>query len=94
VGEHAVITGFISAGTVLTSGKINGTVKAAEKIEIFKQGMFIRDIRTPAIAIEDGAHFQGMCDRGAHKWVEEQSSFNKNVHNLTPHQGKIRPLGH
>lgn len=94
VGEHAVITGIISAGTVLTSGKINGTVTAAEKIEIFKQGILIGDIRTPAIAIEDGAHFHGMCDMGAHKWIEEQPSVNKNVHDLTAHRGKIRPLAH
>ena len=91
VGEHAVIKGMVSARTVITSGKINGTVTAAEKIQILKPGILIGDIRTPAIAIEDGAHFHGMCDMGAHKWVEEeQPSSNKNVYDLTSHRGKIR----
>lgn len=90
VGEHAVIKGIVSAGTVMTSGKINGTVTATEKIQILKPGILIGDIRTPAISIEDGAHFHGMCDMGAHKWVEEQSSPDSNVYDLTTHRGKVR----
>ncbi len=90
VGEYAVIKGIISAGILMTSGKINGTVTATNKIQILKPGVLIGDIRTPAISIEDGAHFHGMCDMGAHKWVEEQQAPNKNVHDLTLHRGKVR----
>jgi cytoskeletal protein CcmA (bactofilin family) len=90
VGEHAVIKGIISAGILMTSGKINGTVTATEKIHISKPGILIGDIRTPAIAIEDGAHFHGMCDMGAHKWVEDHSPSGKNIHDLTAHRGKVR----
>jgi len=90
VGEVAVVKGIITAGTLLTSGKINGTVTATERIQILKQGVLIGDIRTPAIAIEDGAHFHGMCDMGAHRWVEEHPQSSKNVHDLTLHRSKIR----
>ena len=90
VGEYALIKGIISAGILMTSGKINGTVTATEKIQILKPGILIGDIRTPAILIEDGAHFHGMCDMGAHKWVEEHQSSHKNVHDLTAHRGKLR----
>lgn len=90
VGEHAVIKGIVSAGTVVTSGKINGTVTATERIQMLKPGILIGDIRTPAISIEDGAHFHGMCDMGAHKWVEEQSSSDTNIYDLTTHRGKVR----
>ncbi|HXV68277.1 MAG TPA: polymer-forming cytoskeletal protein [Nitrospira sp.] len=90
VGEQAVIKGFVSAGVLMTSGKINGTVTATEKIHLLKPAVLIGDIRTPAIAIEDGAHFHGMCDMGAHKWVEEHSSQNKNVHDLSSHRSKVR----
>lgn len=90
VGEFAVVKGIISAGTLLTSGKINGTVTATEKIQILKQGVLIGDIRTPAIAIEDGAHFHGMCDMGAHRWVDDHSSQGKNVHDLALHRNKAR----
>lgn len=92
VGEHAVIKGTVSAGTVVTSGKINGTVTATEKIQILKPGILVGDIRTPAIAIEDGAHFHGMCDMGAHTWVDEAPpSHNTNIYDLTSHRGKVRP---
>ena len=90
VGEHAVIKGIVSAGTVMTSGKINGTVTAVERIQILKPGILIGDIRTPAISIEDGSHFHGMCDMGAHKWVDDQPAPSKNVHDLASHRGKIR----
>jgi cytoskeletal protein CcmA (bactofilin family) len=90
VGEHAVIKGIISAGTLMTSGKINGTVTATDRIQILKPGIVIGDIRTPALAIEDGAHFHGMSDMGAHKWVEDQAAPNKNVHDLAAHRSKVR----
>lgn len=90
VGESAVIKGLISAGVLMTSGKIHGAVTATEKIQILKQGVLIGDIRTPAISIEDGAHFHGMCDMGAHKWVDEPPQQAKNVHDLALHRNKVR----
>jgi len=90
VGEHAVIKGIISSGILMTSGKINGTVTATEKIQILSPGVLIGDIRTPALLIEDGAHFHGLCDMGAHKWAEEHQSPNMNGHDLTVHCGKVR----
>ncbi len=90
LGEQAVIKGIVSAAVLMSSGKINGTVTAIERIQLLKPAVLIGDIRTPAIAIEDGAHFHGMCDMGAHKWVEEHPSTNKNVHDLSSHRSKIR----
>ncbi|MDH4084137.1 MAG: polymer-forming cytoskeletal protein [Nitrospira sp.] len=90
VGEQATVKGIISAGTLMTSGKINGTVTATAKIQIQKHGVLIGDIRTPGISIEDGAHFHGMCDMGAHKWVEEQPASPKYPHDLTGHRSKMR----
>lgn len=71
VGEHAVIKGVVSAGVLMNSGKINGTITANEKIQILKPGILVGDIRTPLIAIEEGSHFHGMCDMGATQWREE-----------------------
>jgi cytoskeletal protein CcmA (bactofilin family) len=71
VGEHAVIKGVVSAGVLMNSGKINGTITANEKIQILKPGILVGDIRTPSIAIEEGSHFHGMCDMGANQWREE-----------------------
>ncbi|MBS0165487.1 MAG: polymer-forming cytoskeletal protein [Nitrospira sp.] len=89
IGEQAIIKGVISAGTLITSGKVNATITATEKIQIQKPGILIGDIRTPGISIEDGAHFHGMCDMGAHKWVEEQTAP-KSGHDTAPYRGKAR----
>lgn len=90
VGEQATVKGIISVGTLMTSGKINGTVTATAKILIQKHGVLIGDIRTPGISIEDGAHFHGMCDMGAHKWVDEQPSASKHAYDFSGQRGKIR----
>ena len=66
VGEHAMIQGIVSAGVLMNSGKIHGTITAVEKIQILKPGILVGDIRTPVIAIEEGSRFHGMCDMGAH----------------------------
>jgi len=71
VGEHAVIKGVVSAGVLMNSGKINGTVTAAERVQILKPGILVGDIRTPLIAIEEGSHFHGMCDMGMKQWSAE-----------------------
>ncbi len=64
IGEHAVIRGTITAGILVTSGNIHGTVIASEKIKMLNPGTLIGDIRTPAISIEAGAHFHGLSDMG------------------------------
>jgi len=73
VGEHAVIKGVVSAGVLMNSGKINGTITAVERIQILKPGILVGDIRTPSIAIEEGSHFHGMCDMGLQQWSESRA---------------------
>jgi cytoskeletal protein CcmA (bactofilin family) len=73
VGEYAVIEGIVSAGVLMNSGKINGTITAIEKIHILKPGVLVGDIRTPVIAIEEGSRFHGMCDMGANLWSDERA---------------------
>ncbi|HSF68675.1 MAG TPA: polymer-forming cytoskeletal protein [Nitrospiraceae bacterium] len=73
VGEHAVIEGIVSAGVLMNSGKINGTITAVEKVHILNPGVLVGDIRTPVIAIEEGSRFHGMCDMGAHHWSGEHA---------------------
>ena len=95
VGDLAIIKGIISAGVLVSSGKINGTVTAAEKGQLLKSAVLIGDVRTPVITIEDGAHFHGMCDMGANRWDEdqynaEQTTPPENVHDLASHRSKVR----
>jgi cytoskeletal protein CcmA (bactofilin family) len=73
VGEHAVIEGIVSVGTLMNSGKIKGTITAVEKIQILKPGILVGDILTPVIAIEEGSRFHGMCDMGAQLWSDQRA---------------------
>ena len=41
VGVHAMIKGIVSAGVLMNSGKINGTITAVEKIHILKPGVLV-----------------------------------------------------
>ncbi len=90
VTENAVIKAIISAGSLICSGKISGTINAAEKVELMKPAVLIGDVRSPSISIEPGAHFHGMCDMGANKWFNEEHQDLEKVHDLAAHRGKIR----
>jgi cytoskeletal protein CcmA (bactofilin family) len=64
VGEHAVIRGTITVGTLISSGKIHGTVKATDKVQLLKSAVHIGDVTSPAFLIDEGAYFRGLADMG------------------------------
>lgn len=94
VGERAVIKGSISAGTLISGGKINANVTATEKVQLLKTAILVGDISSPNFSMEDGAHFHGSCDMGANKWVdqwmEEDRHELENVRDLAAHRDRIR----
>lgn len=92
VGEHAVIKGIITAGTLVSSGKIKAAVTAAEKVQLLKPGILIGEVHTQSFTMEEGAHFQGLCDMGESPWVEQEHQETKNVHDLATCRSKVRAL--
>ena len=64
VSEHAVIRGTISVGTLISSGKIQGTVAASDKVQLLKSAVQIGDVHAPTFSIEEGAYFKGFADMG------------------------------
>ncbi len=89
VGEHAVIKGVVVAGKLVSGGRIKANITATEKVELLKPGIIIGDIRTPQFSMEEGAHFHGVCDMGADKWIDDEPRQDmENVHDLTMHRGK------
>jgi cytoskeletal protein CcmA (bactofilin family) len=92
VAEHAVIKGIISTGTLISGGKIYGTVSATERVQLVKPAVVIGDIRTPALSVEDGVHFHGMSDMGAkgRPETESPSPVLEKVHDLTALRGRLR----
>ena len=62
VGEEAVITAKVSAGTIVCMGKITGDVSAKEKIKLLAPAVLNGGVKTPMISIEDGVLFNGTLE--------------------------------
>lgn len=61
VGEKAVVAAELEVGTAIVMGEVNGTISAAERIELYPPGRISGDIQAPLIAIEEGGLFNGNC---------------------------------
>jgi cytoskeletal protein CcmA (bactofilin family) len=62
VGETAVINAEISAGTVVSGGKITGNIRAQEKVQLLSTAVQTGTIVTPVLVIEEGVTFNGKCE--------------------------------
>lgn len=62
VGEEAVITAKVSAGTIVCMGKITGDVTAKEKIKLLAPAVLNGGVKTPLLSIEDGVLFNGTLE--------------------------------
>jgi cytoskeletal protein CcmA (bactofilin family) len=61
IGETAEVEADIEVDSLTINGKVKGSIKAKEKIEIFSKGRVIGIVTTPKLTIEEGAFFQGSC---------------------------------
>lgn len=73
IGEHGVIKGTINAGTVVSRGKIKGTIIATEKVQLLKSAILIGDVHSPSFAMDADAHIHGQVDMGPSPWTDEPS---------------------
>ena len=71
IGEDGLVQGTITAGTVVSSGRIKATVKAAERVQLLKTAILIGEVRAPVLMMEEGAKIQGVTDMGVTAWSEE-----------------------
>ncbi len=92
VGEDGLVKGTISAGSIISSGRIKATVTATERIELLKTAILIGEIHCPVISIEAGAKFQGVSDMGVTAWPDEIPRLPGNVRDLASHRGKAVAL--
>jgi cytoskeletal protein CcmA (bactofilin family) len=93
IGDQAVVKGVVTATTVILGGKLNGTITGSERVQILKSAVMIGDLRTPALSMEEGAHFHGHSEMGADRWIEDEVSGAEppeNVHDLVAHREKLR----
>src|SRR2546428_9751267 len=64
LGEHAVIEGDISAGTIVSGGTINGNLTATERGQILPSAVLNGDLKTPLLKVEEGGEVHGTCEIG------------------------------
>ncbi len=61
VGENAVVTAQVTAGTVIIRGKVTGDIVARKRVELRAPGKVVGNIHTPTIVIHEGVFFEGHC---------------------------------
>jgi cytoskeletal protein CcmA (bactofilin family) len=61
LGDSADVEAEISARAITISGKLKGSAKAVERLEIKANGVLLGDISTPILVVEAGGYFDGQC---------------------------------
>ena len=69
------ITGDVQAANVVIDGEIKGDVEAADKIELRDGAKVTGNLAAVAIAISEGAFFQGNVKMGASSKDDKPTSF-------------------
>jgi cytoskeletal protein CcmA (bactofilin family) len=59
VGPNARVRAEIEAPEIIIRGEVTGTLKASERVHIWRIGKFTGDIETHGIVIDDGAVLRG-----------------------------------
>ena len=62
VGPNGNVKADVSAKSVIIQGKLDGTIKASERVELRKSAVVNGDVSTQRIAIEEGAFLKGKVD--------------------------------
>ncbi len=62
ISASAKVNAKIIARAVTISGKVDGTITAAERVTLASSATVRAHMQTPSIALVDGAHFTGTVD--------------------------------
>jgi|SRR5271167_300727 len=62
IGPNARLRANIEARNVILHGRLNGDVRASDRVEVRKSASVCGSISTARISIEDGAYFKGAID--------------------------------
>jgi len=59
IGEEAVLTAKVSAGTIISKGKITGDLTAKEKVRLLSPAILNGSVKAPTLSMEEGVLFNG-----------------------------------
>jgi len=88
IGEDGLVQGTITAGTVISSGRIKAKVTAIERVQLLKTATLIGEVHTPVLIMEEGARIQGVTDMGVTAWPDELPKSPGGVRDLSARRAK------
>lgn len=62
IGEPGQVKAEIEVGTLVVSGRIQGTITAKQRVELLGPSRVTGTIRTPCLVVAEGALFNGSCE--------------------------------
>lgn len=62
IGPNGRVKANVTARSVSISGKLDGNVRASDRVDLRNTAVVLGDIATQRISIEDGAYFKGGVD--------------------------------
>lgn len=65
VGEDGVVRAEVEVGSLVSSGRIEGNIRARKRVELLASSTVIGTISTPCLVVMEGATLNGTCDMGA-----------------------------
>ncbi|MBI3809521.1 MAG: polymer-forming cytoskeletal protein [Nitrospirae bacterium] len=83
VGEDAVITAQVTAGTVISRGKITGDIVASGKVRLESPAVLNGSVKAPLLSIEEGVLFNGSLEMAKAEQAEAGKS---------PAGGSVTPI--
>jgi cytoskeletal protein CcmA (bactofilin family) len=88
IGEDGLVQGTITAGTVISSGRIKAKVTATERVQLLKTATLIGEVHSPVLIMEEGARIQGVTDMGVTAWPDELPKLPGGVRDLSARRAK------
>jgi cytoskeletal protein CcmA (bactofilin family) len=62
IGEPGQVKAEIEVGTLVVSGRVQGTITAKQRVELLRPSRVTGTIRTPCLVVAEGAMFNGNCE--------------------------------
>ncbi|MEO8189310.1 MAG: polymer-forming cytoskeletal protein [Acidobacteriota bacterium] len=70
LGDSADVNADIEVGRLSVNGKLSGSVRASERIELLARSRVSATLSAPLLKIEEGAFFQGTCQMSENPVLE------------------------
>jgi cytoskeletal protein CcmA (bactofilin family) len=86
IGPNGHVHADVNAKGVVVHGKMEGNIRASDRVELRKSAVIVGDIVTQRIAIEDGAYFKGKVE------IQKEAVKPNSTPGGTEHQGEGKSM--